>query len=340
MRARALRVPRGDAESVRQKLRSAGLLADGLRVERDGPDVLLPLRPDAEPPDGLGLTIDHEFAAVRPRAPASYRDLLDLPTEEQRRLPRAFDVVGDIVLVRLPAQLEPRATQIGEALLAFVPGARVVGLDRGVQGPERRRSVERIAGAGGWATRHRENGIELSVDVEAAYFSPRLAREHLRFAVDVVDGMSVYDLCCGVGPFAVTVARDGRARSVTAVDANPQALTLLRTTLARAGLAGRVMPVEARVEEFLETAPPVERVVFNLPREGIKYAPSVGTAVAPGGRLTYFEVVGRGSAEDHAGSVIEALGGAGDWSLREFHPVHPYSPAADLVAYTFNRRPR
>ena len=32
----------------------------------------------------------------------TYRDLLDVPAEEEALLPRSFDIVGDIVLVRIP----------------------------------------------------------------------------------------------------------------------------------------------------------------------------------------------------------------------------------------------
>jgi tRNA (guanine37-N1)-methyltransferase len=338
MRARGLRVARRDAETTRLRLREAGALRDDLRIAREPAHVVLPLRDDALPRPELGEVIEREFDPVGERPPKSYRDLVPVSPEERLELPRAFDVVGDIVLVRLPTGAEAKAPEVGAALLRFVPGARIVGLDRGVQGPERRRCVERIAGNGGWATRHRENGIEFSVDVEAAYFSPRLAREHLRVALDVAPGMSVYDLCCGVGPFALTIARRGVARRIVAVDSNASALGLLQQTLERSGWSGRVEPRRLGIEEFLPTASPVERVVFNLPREGIKYASSVGSVVAPAGRLAFYEVVERGTAESHAEKVIEALGGPGSWQLVDLHEVHPYSPAADLLSYTFVRR--
>ncbi|MGA7650248.1 MAG: methyltransferase domain-containing protein, partial [Thermoplasmata archaeon] len=271
------------------------------------------------------------------KGPARYRDLLPWPEAEKDALPRSFDIVGDVVLIRLPDPLEPRKEAVGDALLRFVPGARLVGLDHGVHGPERRRRVERIAGAGPWRTRHRENGVELEVDVERAYFSPRLAREHARVAEDVRAGDRVYDLCCGVGPFSVTIAHLGRAASVTAVDANPDAIALLRDTLARHPFAGRVEAVRARLEEFLPAASPVERVVLNLPHEGIKYLASVARTVAPGGRLYYYEVVSRPEFAIRGVALMNSLVAVGRFAVVAERVVHPYSPTSDLVAFELER---
>ncbi len=336
MMSRAFLVPRAEGEATRRLLAEAGLLRTDLAIRVEDGLLVLPVVDDAPLPRG-GEVAQREFERLPDEPPSDFRALLPGTAEERRMLPRSFDVVGDIVLVRLPPELEPRRREIGEALLGFVPNARIVAWDRGVHGPERRRTLERIAGSGGWSTRHRENGIELDVDVERAYFSPRLAREHARVAEQVVAGDLVYDLCCGVGPFAVTIARDGRARRVVAVDANPAAIELLRSTLARAAYGPRVAPVLRRVEEFVPGAEPAERVILNLPHEGIKYVASVARAVAAGGCLYYYEVVPRAEADRRADAIVSELPQDPGWKALPAHVVHPYSPTADLVAFVFRR---
>ena len=338
MTAHGLRVPRARGEEVRRDLADAGLLRGDLEIGHEGEYLVLPIVEDAEGvPPSWGEVVEREFHPQAAKGPLRYRDLLPWSVADKEALPRSFDVVGDIVLIRLPAELEPRKEAVGDALLRFVPGARLVGLDRGVQGPERRRNVERIAGAGPWRTRHRENGLELEVDVEKAYFSPRLAREHAKVAEEVGVGERVYDLCCGVGPVAVTIAHLGRPTAVTAVDANPDAVGLLRVTLARYPFGGRVTPVNARLEEFLPHASPVERVVLNLPHEGIKYLPSVARTVAPGGRLYYFEVTPRTELAGRGVALVNLLRPAGEFEVAREEVVHPYSPGSDLVAYVLER---
>jgi tRNA (guanine37-N1)-methyltransferase len=311
-------------------------LRTDLEILKEGDYLVLPVGEVTPTPPAAGELVVREFAVVARAGPADYRDLVSWPTPVKMRLPRAFDVVGDIVLVRLPEELMAQREEIGEALLRFVPSARLVGQDLGVHGPERLRRVERIAGSGGWRTRHRENGLEFEVDVEQAYFSPRLAREHERVASEVRRGERVYDLCCGVGPFAVTIARDGRASHVTAVDANPAAVDLLRATLARYPFAARVTAMESSLESFLPSAGPADRVILNLPHEGIKYLSSVARTVAARGRLHYYEVTLRAEAGRRGEAVVESLGPP-DWRLVDRHVVHPYSPAADLMAFTLER---
>jgi tRNA (guanine37-N1)-methyltransferase len=338
MKGRALLVERGRGEVVRRALVAVHALRTDLAIGHEGGRLAFPLRDNATVPPEWGKVAWREFEPRTAEGPAEFRELLDWPAELAALLPRSFDVVGDVVLVRLPPELESRRGEVGEALLEFVPGVRLVGLDRGVQGAERRRAVERIAGSGGWRTRHRENGLEFEVDLERAYFSPRLAGEHARLASEVGVGERVYDLCCGVGSFAVTLAREGRARTIVAVDANPAAIELLRATLARYPFGDRVEAVEARVEEFAPSAAPADRVVLNLPREGIKYASLVAPLLAPGGSLHFYEVVPRDEVARRGTVVERALSANGAWSVRSVRVVHPYSPSSDLVAVVASRR--
>jgi tRNA (guanine37-N1)-methyltransferase len=338
MKSPGLRVLRGDGERARVLLRESHSLRDDLRIVVEDGWVYLPLVPGVSDLPEWGMLVEREFEPAAASGPQDYRELLsDLPPVERDALPRSFDIVGDVVLLRIPPALDHRSSAIGAALLQFVPGARIVGADHGVHGAERRRSVERIAGAGGWRTRHRENGLEFEVDLERAYFSPRLAREHARVAGEIRPGARVYDLCCGVGPFAVTIAHSGRASRVVAVDMNPDAIELLRATLSRHPWGELVTPIATSLERFLEGAEPFEVAVLNLPHEGIKYLPSVGNLVAPGGRIFYYQVVARERPGEADRELLQHLAASGEWKLLDRHIVHPYSPTSDLFGFTFER---
>jgi tRNA (guanine37-N1)-methyltransferase len=337
MKCPALLVPRHEGEAARRALRDAGLLRGDVEILREGDQIALPLVDGRPVPAGMGELNVRDFERRTAPAPADYRSLVAVSPEERALLPRSFDVVGDIVLLRIPEGLERNAGAIGQALLQFVPGARLVGSDHGVHGADRRRTLRVLAGAGGWSTRHRENGIELEVDLGRAYFSPRLAREHARVAAEVQRGDRVYDLCCGIGPFALTIARDGRAGEVTAVDSNPEAIALLRTSYGRRKFPTPVRMYDGSVELFTAVAEPVDRVILNLPLEGIKYLPSVARTVARRGRLYYYEMTPRAELERRGAALTELLGGPEHWSVVEHHVVHPFSPKADLTAFVLER---
>jgi tRNA (guanine37-N1)-methyltransferase len=339
MRSLAAVVPRRVAESTRLRLVSEELLRDDLEVGHDATSVVFPILRAPPVPLAEGTVEEREFVPRSASAPKSYRDLVEVPPDVREQLPRAFDVVGDVVLIRLPKDLRDHAGTIGAALLRFVPGARIVGLDLGVQGEARLRTLERLAGGGPWSTQHHENGLTLDVDLERAYFSPRLAREHALVAEAVRDGERVFDLACGVGPFATHIVRDGRAKEVVAVDSNPVAIALAERNLARASGAVPHRAVLASIEAFAPSAGHCERAILNLPHAGVKYLPSVGATVARGGSLHYYELTARAHLNQRSGELVSALESVthGGWAMSDRHVVHPYSPTEDLLAYHFVR---
>lgn len=332
------RVPVSDAEPTRRALADAGALRAGVDWLREGDRVVIPLLRRPELPPSSGELVERDFPVLEHPAPRSYRELLTgLSAEQQAALPRAFDVIGEVVLVRLPAELEAVGGEIGAALLQFVPGARVVGADEGVHGPQRRRSLRRLAGDGGWVTVHRENGLRLDVDLERAYFSPRLAREHELVAAAVQRDEQVLDLCCGIGPFALLIARQARASSVTAVDQNPAAIELLQRNLAHHRTP---CPVDARVAEaaaYLAGAPTFDRAILNHPTGGAAFLPALGPRIRPGGSVHYYELMERTRTAEMTARRVAELGP--DWALRESREVHPYSALADIRCLTISRSP-
>src|SRR5688500_7845825 len=111
--ALGVRVPRDQAESTRQRLLELDVLRIDLAVARDGDHVVFPVA------DGCGPTLPTAPFDFEPRAvrPTGYQDLLRWPPGLLSQAPRAFDQVGDIVVVKVPPELADRAEEIGNALL-------------------------------------------------------------------------------------------------------------------------------------------------------------------------------------------------------------------------------
>lgn len=348
-RVSACAVPSHGAEEMHRRLIERGILSDTLRPRREGDRVLFPLKPGLIDPT---LTLVEAEFEPRVWRPDSYRDLVNVPLELRALLPGGFDVIGDMVVVRLPAGLQPYQSEVGEALRRFVPGCRVVALDHGVHGESRLRTLEVIAGKGPLTALHTENGISFRVDLSTAYFSPRLSGEHLKVASLSHDGERLLDLFCGIGPFSMAfLVRNPQARAV-AVDSNPDAVALLRENAVRLGILGRL---ECRAEDasnFLRSEEHFDRVVMNLPHEGYKYLGLVGRHVKSPGWLHFYGIVprekGRRASSDgripflqkgrEILSTLSTDGAPGKWSLKEAREVHPYSPTAILVSFTVEKR--
>ena len=149
---------------------------------------------------------------------------------------------------------------------------------------------------------------------------------------------TVWDLCCGIGPFALTLARRGLAERIVAVDSNPAAIALLRENAERLRVAGRIEARNESVEQFLKAdrdRGPASCSTF--PTKELSPFPSVSAAVAPGGTVHYYEVTPRADHSMRGIALVRQLGSGADWTCLESRLVHPYSPQANLVAYTFRR---
>ncbi len=175
VKAPGVRVPLRDAQRTRTQLAADGSLRTDLAPLRDETSIVFPIKEGAD-------AFDFQ---ERRRRPASYHDLLPEPLRDAA--PRAFDTLGDVAILKIPAAHWEDRQAIGDALLEFL-SARAVFHDHGVTGTYRVRELERIAGSGSPATTVQEHGVTLHVDVSRAYFSPRLADERGRVASLVQPG--------------------------------------------------------------------------------------------------------------------------------------------------------
>lgn len=344
MRSWGLSADTKDAETTRRRLQSRGLLRHDLTPSREGGRVIFPLI--GPPPTDLPVDrlLEGEFAEAKSYPPGTYvKRVRGIPGDVLPLLPRAFDVVGDIVVIRLPREADPYLVDVGRALLEHVPRARLVAVDRGVHGPSRLRRLERIAGAGDFRTLHRENGLCLTVDLEAVYFSPRLSGEHRRLAELAGPEERWLDLFCGLGPFSLTFLKRVPLGRAAALDSNPDAIRLLLENAQALKVADRLRALEGDAAVLVPTLTnPFDRVVMNLPHEGAKFLPMVARLVRPGGWLHTYEVLDRADVPQRPTSIARVLGqavGGVPWTPVELHVIHPYSPKADQVGMTFLRPP-
>jgi tRNA (guanine37-N1)-methyltransferase len=325
VRARCAIVPRGEGESARKKLSEAGLLRGDLRIKSDEARVFLPVLdgPPAGYPEG-----EEEFEPAAAKI-KSYKELAEVPEGLKELLPSSFDIVGDVAIFKLDEDILGHAEAVGRAMLAANKNLAAAALDEGVEGDLRVRRLRVVAGRESTRTVHREYGMALELDPSLVYFSPRLAGERWRVAGLVGRGERVLDMFCGVGPFSILIAMQGKAASVQCIDANTHAIEYLRANVAR----NKVTNVDAHLGDARELAPrlgPVDRIIMNLPHSAHEFVPEALKAAARGAWIHIYQVVDKG-AEERRARELEAF--APGSACRNWRIVHPYSPGSSIVAY-------
>lgn len=201
------------------------------------------------------------------------RELEGILTGEELAKLRAFDLVGDIGVLRLPPELLPKRREIGEALLRVHRHLKTVLLQVSpVRGEFRTRGLEVIAGEPRTETLHRESGCLFRVDLGKVYFSPRLAYERMRIARQVKEGEEVTNLFAGVGCYSIVIAKHSGARRIYSVDKNPEAFRLMCENIRLNGVGERVLPFLGDAREVVSSRlrGRADRVLMPLP-EGARY---------------------------------------------------------------------
>ena len=214
----------------------------------------------------------------------SYKDVARVPEALRPQLPTAFDVIGDIAILKIPEPLVPHRAEIARAILQSNRNVKVVAQDHGVAGEFRIRKLEVLAGEPRTTTVHTEYGLRYRVDVARAYFSPRLGSERARVADQVRPGEAVGDPFAGVGPYAILIARRRRPSRVVASDANPVAVDFLRQNVA-ANRAARVETREGDAREVLRENAPLDRIILDLPHSAIEFFPDALRSLIERGTL-------------------------------------------------------
>lgn len=224
--------------------------------------------------------------------PRDLREALkDRLSEEELKRFRAFDVVGDIAVIKLPKVLWPKKRVIGEALMKVHRHVRTVLLQTSaVRGELRTRELEVIAGEPRTETTHREGSCEFRVDLAKVYFSPRLATERLRVAKQVQPGEIVVNMFAGVGCYSVLIARHSKAALIYSIDKNPTAFEYMRENIRINKVGDRVVPILGDAREVIEAylKGKADRVLMPLPESARQFFDVALLSLKPEGGVIHF----------------------------------------------------
>jgi tRNA (guanine37-N1)-methyltransferase len=216
-------------------------------------------------------------------------------SEEELKKLRAFDVIGDIAVIKIPEELLPKKHSIGQALMQVHNHLRTVLNQTGpVEGEFRTRELEVIAGENKTATVYQENGCILKVDLARAYFSPRLATERIRIARQISAGDVVLNMFAGVGSYSVVLAKNSHATKIYSVDKNPAAFELMLENIRMNRVGDRVTPILGDVRDVVKEKlhGTADRVLMPLPELGREFLEVAVDSLKKNSGIVHFYDVG------------------------------------------------
>jgi tRNA (guanine37-N1)-methyltransferase len=280
--------------------RKLGLFDTSLEIQRDQTSLCIPLcrQPNEAELEKLqkeipNLQLGQNQFVEKQVVQETIVDVLEssIPPSMLASLPQALDVIGDIAVLEIPAELDPYKKAIGDAILKTHRNIKTVLAKAGaINGIYRTREYNHIAGENRTKTIHKEFGCQYHVDLAKAYFSPRLSHEHERVVSLVQSGETVVDLFAGVGPFSVLIGKRNPNVKVYAVDLNPDAVELLKVNVRVNKVENRVFPTLADAQEISsgKLRGVADRVIMNLPETAMDFVDAASLALKSEGGVVHF----------------------------------------------------
>ena len=229
-----------------------------------------------------------------------------LSEKESEDLISAFDQIGDIIIVRIPDTLLSKKEIIGKTLLNEVKIVRSVYYQASdIEGDFRTRNLEIIAGEDNTETEYKEFGCKFIVDVEKAFFSPRLSTERERIANLIQEGEIVTNMFAGVGMFSIMSAKKKKC-TVYSLDINPVASKLCQKNIELNKLTGKIISINGDaskiIKEQLENKS--DRTLMLLPERSDEFLDSAISATKSEGIIHYYSHIHADKKSD-AGKLSE-----------------------------------
>ena len=168
--------------------------------------------------------------------------------------PRAFDLIGNIAVVKFPRETKEKENKaFAEGLLKKQNSIKTVLEKYGkIKGRLRKTKTRYIAGIKTKEVLYKENGCVFKFNIDATYFSPRLSNERKEIAGKIKKNAMVLVMFAGVAPFSIVIGKNSSAKMVLSNEINREANKYAKLNIELNGLKGKVELLQGDLKKVTE----------------------------------------------------------------------------------------
>ncbi|MFX1455967.1 MAG: class I SAM-dependent methyltransferase family protein [Promethearchaeota archaeon] len=204
-----------------------------------------------------------------------------LSNEELSILPRGFQTLGDVIILKLNPKLLEKSKLIGQACLELLPKIRSVYMNKGriigeFREPE---NIEFLVGEDNPIVEHKEHGIKYRFDITKIMFSKGNVNERKFLATLINKGEIVVDMFAGIGYFSLPIAKNSEVGQIYSIELNPLSYKTLLENIKINHLEDKITAIYGNCKEEVlklsDTGIKADRVimgVFPAPKDYISEA--------------------------------------------------------------------
>jgi len=193
-------------------------------------------------------------------------------------LPRSYQVLGKILLVKLKPELRKYRKIIGQAILEMFPYIHTVCLIKGIKKKTRKPDIEIIAGCkqrNSTQTLHKEYGCQFLLDVSEIMWSKGNKEERVRLIKLAKPKEVVVDMFAGIGYFSIFLAKYSKSEKIYSIDINPKAIDYLRKNVWLNNVENKIEILEGDCMKFARLLEKTaDRIIMGYLFDTEKFLPS------------------------------------------------------------------
>ncbi|MBA7507074.1 hypothetical protein ES706_05790 [subsurface metagenome] len=258
----------------------------------------------------------------------------ELTQEELDKLPRGFQMISKIILLKLLSELYEKRFIIAKKCLELYPkmesvyyyGGKITGQFRI---PEK---IEFLAGKDDSIVIHKEHGVLYKFDITKIMFSKGNLNERKYLTTLVKPGEYIIDMFAGIGYFSLPIGIHSEAKIIYSIELNSIAFKYLQENVKLNHLEEKIIPIfgncKEEVKNLAEKGVKADRIlmaVFPAPKD---YISSALLCVKDSGTIVHYEGVKEKSKYlelfDEFNNVAKQNGYKCE--LKEYRIVKSYGP--------------
>ncbi len=204
-----------------------------------------------------------------------------LSDEELSVLPRGFQTIGRVIIIRLNPVLLGKKILIAKKYMELLPSTRAVYLNMGrIKGKYRTpENIVFLVGEDNPIVDHREHGVIYRFDFTKIMFSMGNLNERKFLATLVKENEVIVDMFAGIGYFSLPIAKHSKPKIIYSIELNLESFKFLTENIKINHLDDIIVPIngdsKSEVIKLSNSGIRADRVimgVFPAPKDFIKEA--------------------------------------------------------------------
>ena len=204
-----------------------------------------------------------------------------LSDEELSVLPRGFQTIGRVIIIRLNPVLLEKKILIAKKYMELLPSTRSVYLNTGrIKGKYRTpENIVFLVGEDNPIVEHKEHGVIYRFDFTKIMFSMGNLNERKFLATLVKENEVIVDMFAGIGYFSLPIAKHSKPKIIYSIELNLESFKFLTENIKINHLDDIIVPINGdskkEVIKLSKSGVRADRVimgVFPAPKDFIKEA--------------------------------------------------------------------